>query len=395
MSGGTLGELVKVSISKHAEGVRLRWRVSGKRPELYVPDSTPNHSITVERLKRVIEDDCLQGTYDPTLVRYKQMLKYSLVPEIALSNRTLDLVKEFNSYLGAKSIRIGSDLPSYYDQTRRLLELWNQVSLDDIPVLLANKDYSPRTFNDRRNCLSRFFKYLVRKKKILDNPLEEVTTRKPADHIEKRVPFTQQEVLRILSALKNDTFRKGRYTHSQYYPLVAFMVQTGVRNAEALGLQVRDVKFDTGELRICRSLARTKRGTHAAARKEKGTKTDNIRYIPMNTFLIDLLVPLCTGKTDTQLVFINQNGNSIDDKKFQDRVFKPVLRQLGIPNRDLYALRHTFATRAVQSGMKPHEVAYLMGDNLDTIIKNYYHKEKIQTVLPEMINIIHINQIRV
>jgi integrase len=351
--------------------------------------------LVAARLKQVIEDDYAAGRYDSTLERYRQMVKYSLVPEITLSSRGLDLVKEFNAYLGAKSIRIGDDLPNYYSQARNLLQQWGQVSLDDIPVLLANKDYSPRTFNDRRNCLSRFFKYLVRKKKILDNPLEEVTTRKPADHIEKRVPFTQQEVLRILSALKNDTFRKGRYTHSQYYPLVAFMVQTGVRNAEALGLQVRDVKFDTGELRICRSLARTKRGTHAAARKEKGTKTDNIRYIPMNTFLIDLLVPLCAGKTDTQLVFINQNGNSIDDKKFQDRVFKPVLRQLGIPNRDLYAVRHTFATRAVQSGMKPHEVAYLMGDNLDTIIKNYYHKEKIQTVLPDMMNIIHINQIRV
>ncbi len=390
-----MGEFLNVTVSKHAQGVRLRWRTSDRRPELYINHSVPNYQLVAARLKQVIEDDYAAGRYDSTLERYRQMVKYSLVPEVTLSSRGLDLVKEFNAYLGAKSIRIGDDLPSYYSQARNLLQQSGQVSLDDIPVLLANKDYSPRTFNDRRNCLSRFFKYLVRKKKILDNPLEEVTTRKPADHIEKRVPFTQQEILRILSALKNDTFRKGRYTHSQYYPLVAFMVQTGVRNAEALGLQVRDVKFDTGELRICRSLARTKRGTHAAARKEKGTKTDNIRYIPMNTFLIDLLVPLCTGKTDTQLVFINQNGNSIDDKKFQDRVFKPVLKQLGIPNRDLYAVRHTFATRAVQAGMKPHEVAYLMGDNLDTIIKNYYHKEKIQTVLPDMMNIIHINQIRV
>lgn len=390
-----MGEFLTVTVSKHAQGLRLRWRTPNRRPELYINHSVHNYQLVAVRLKQVIEDDYAAGRYDSTLERYRQMVKYSLVPEVTLSSRALDLVKEFNSYLGAKSIRIGDDLPSYYDQTRRLLQQWDQVSLDDIPVLLANKDYSPRTFNDRRNCLSRFFKYLVRKKKILDNPLEEVTTRKPADHIEKRVPFTQQEVVSILSALKNDTFRKAHYTHSQYYPLVAFMFQTGVRNAEALGLQVRDVKFDTGELRICRSLARTKRGTHSAARKEKGTKTDNIRYIPMNPFLLELLGPLCAGKTDTQLVFINQNGNSIDDKKFQDRVFKPILKQLGIPNRDLYALRHTFATRAVQSGMKPHEVAYLMGDNLDTIIKNYYHKEKIQTVLPDMISIIHITQMRV
>ncbi len=74
----------------------------------------------------------------------------------------------------------------------------------------------------------------------------------------------------------------------------------------------------------------------------------------------------------------------IDDRMFQRRTFKPVLKELNIQERDLYACRHTFATRAVQAGLKAHEVAYIMGDNLQTVIANYYHKEKLTVALPDL-----------
>jgi integrase len=57
---------------------------------------------------------------------------------------------------------------------------------------------------------------------------------------------------------------------------------------------------------------------------------------------------------------------------------------LNLQDCDLYACRHTFATRAVQAGMKAHEVAYLMGDNMQTVIANYYYKEKVSVVLPNL-----------
>ena len=383
MSGGTLGELVKVSIGKHAEGVRLRWRISGKRPEIYIPESLPNYQLTAERLKKVIEDDCLLGKYDPTLNRYRQMLKYSLVPEVQVF-RKLSFPELFDQYMGAKSKNI-DNLPRYYSEAKRLLTLWGNVTLDQIPVLLGKYGYSPRSFNDRRNCLSKFFQYLVKKKLIPENPLDEVSNQTPDDYVETRVPFTPDEVTRILNAIRTDQFRKGRYPHSQYYPLVAFMIQTGVRNGEAIALQVRDLIWEDEEVRICRSLARAGKGTHMKVRKEKGTKNSNIRFIPMNAFLVQLLRPLCEHKAPKDLVFINSNGNMIDDRAFQRRVFKPILRKLGIPVRDLYACRHTFATRAVQAGMKPHEVAYLMGDSLETVVNTYFHKEKVKTVLPDMI----------
>jgi integrase len=301
----------------------------------------------------------------------------------------VNLVNEFDRYLAAKSFNL-TELPSYYADAKKLLQKWGTTDVDQVPVLLSKENFSAKVFNDRRNCLSPFFDFLTRKKRIADNPLKEVSNKRRLRHSDSRVPFTNEEVARLLHALKTNQFvnKCSRYTHSQYYPMIAFMIQTGVRNAEAIGLQVRDIYWDNDHVKICRALSRTSKGTHQAARKEKGTKNDNVRYIPMNAFLKELLLPLCWNKSSTDLVFTNENGNLIDDKALQRRVFKPLLKKLAVANRDLYACRHTFATRAVQAGMKPHEVAYLMGDRLDTIVKNYYHSEHIQTSLPEMVKFI-------
>ncbi|ANE50644.1 site-specific integrase [Flavisolibacter tropicus] len=299
----------------------------------------------------------------------------------------IPLLEYFNRYLAAKSMDPHSEeLSSYYTQTRSMLQKWGSFDPNDTSILLSRERFGPKTFNDRRNCLFKFFDWLVRKGKLSDNPLADVSAKKRQRNAEQRKPFTEREVAVILEALKTDRFRKkySRYSHAQYYPFVAFMIQTGVRNAEAIGLQVRDVLWSTGEITICRALARTSKGTNEAARKEKGTKTNNVRFIPMNAFLTDLLKPLCIDKKGTDLVFTTEQGRMIDDRMFQRRTFKPLLKELKIQERDLYACRHTFATRAVLAGIKAHEVAYLMGDNLQTVIANYYHKEKVTVALPEL-----------
>lgn len=208
-----------------------------------------------------------------------------------------------------------------------MLRKWGSFDPEDAPLLLGKEPFGPKTFNDRRNCLFKFFKYLVRKGKVVSNPLEDVATRKRQRNTEKRKPFTEVEVAAILDALKTDQFRKkcSYRSHAQYYPMVVFMVQTGVRNAEAIGLQLRDVLWESSEIKVCRALARTSRGTNEAARKEKGTKTNNVRFIPMNDFLKGLLRPLCAGKAGSVLVFTTDEGRMIDDRMFQRRTFKPVL----------------------------------------------------------------------
>lgn len=396
-----------VSVAPYKDGLRLRWRTRDKRPELYVPGSIPDYKKTALRIKTMIEQDLMtKDGYDASLQRYKELIKQAALnelleeqlqlspvlrsfPETRIENKKLNILEEFESYLTAKSMDIASEnLSSYYTQTIAMLKKWGDFKVDDTPKLMGRETFGPKTFNDRRNCLIKFYGWMVKKKKIADNPLEEVATKKRLRNHEQRKPFTSDEANKILAALKFDEFRQksSRYSHSQYYPIVAFMLQTGVRNGEAIGLKVKDLLWDSNEVRIARALARTSKGSHIKVRKEKGTKMNNVRFLPLNKKLTLLLKPLCFGKTGENYVFTNENGNPIDDRMFQRRVFKPVLKSLDIEKRDLYACRHTFATRAVQSGMKANEVAYLMGDDLETVLANYYHKEKRADALPTILN---------
>jgi integrase len=395
-----------VSIYKDKSTIRLRWRYQSKRYSLNLFLFNKFNLLRAKKIALVIEDDIVTNVFDESLNRYKALI--TQIPQqhsskedlshttVKVSSRKensvapdcqLSILVNFDWYITAKSMDPDSeDLSSYYTQTRAMLKKWGDFDPEDTPVLLSKERFGPKTFNDRRNCLFKFFSWLVRKDKLSDNPLAEVGTKKRQRNAEQRKPFTEGEVALILEALKTNRFRKksSRYSHSQYYPLVAYMIQTGVRNAEAIGLQVRDVLWERGEIQICRALARTSKGTNEAARKQKGTKTNNVRFIPMNTSLALLLKPLCSGKKGTDLVFTSEEGRMIDDRMFQRRTLKPLLKELKIQDRDLYACRHTFATRAVQSGMKAYEVAYLMGDNLQTVIANYYHKERVAVALPDL-----------
>lgn len=370
-----------VSVAAHEEGVRLRWRFNKERYQLYLSGSRSDHLKLANLIKDQIERDILAGVFDTTRKRYQKMM----TPVKRVVSYPYD--DWFKDYLASKSMNLTDDnMPSYYLGAKKLLIKWRYENLDDLPLKLAEENYSARTFNDRRNCLVPFFEFLVTKKRIPNNPLALVKNKRKEKYIPNRIPFTDGEVKLILEAIKTNEFKpkSSQYKHSLYYPFVAFMLETGVRNAEAIGLQVRDILWDEKAVRICRSLARTRKGTHANARKEKGTKMDNVRYIPLNDFLIDLLKPLCNLKSPTDIVFTSYRGNSIDDHAFQRRVFKPILKKLKIPDRDIYAFRHTFATRMVQLGMKPHQVAYLLGDRLDTVINNYFHVERENLKLPSL-----------
>lgn len=404
-----------VSISPYRNGLRIRWRYNSQRQVIYVPPSVPDLETTASLIKSCIEQDLLSGEYDENLKRYKAFLEFekaALQEEKVVQQKpssfnpkglhkeeshqinigeSFDVLREFYRYLAAKSLSLDPDkLSSYYTQTMAMLKKWGEFEIEDTPLKLGAETFGPKTFNDRRNCLFKFFNWLVKKGKIKENPLAEVATKRRQRNCEQRKPFTENEIVRILDALRTDKFKKrsSRFSHSQYLPFVSFLLYTGVRNAEAVGLKVKDIVFPqrndmrTGHIRIARTLARTSKGTHLGARKEKGTKMDNIRLLPFNQPLVDLLSPICNGRNPEEYVFVNENGNPIDDRQFLKRIFKPVQEQLGIEKRDLYACRHTFATWAVQEGVKPHEVANMMGDRVETVLENYFHNNRRPELLP-------------
>jgi integrase len=351
------------------------------------------------------ECDHLRNADAPMFEEYKALIRKSVLIELINEQQTnkdsgasivkgeavsitFDLLKEFDRF----AIRCGQSLCSmteYYRTTRWMLQKWGSFELEDTSIKLNEHNYSARTYNHRRACLNKFYDWMVARGKIAENPLADVKNRRKEKSPESRSPFTDKEASEILEALRLDLFCKlsSRYSHKQYYPFIAFMLHVGTRNGEAIGLRVKDVDFQNREIKIEHSFSRTLNGTNISARVLKSTKNDNLRFIPMDQYLYNILLPLCHGRRGEDFVFVNENQNPIDDKMFQRRVWKRVLQELQIPKRDLYACRHTFATRAVRQGLKPHEVAYLMGDTVQTILKTYFHNNLRPNNLPTPVTI--------
>jgi len=95
--------------------------------------------------------------------------------------------------------------------------------------------------------------------------------------------------------------------HSLYYPSCSSF-HTGVRNAETIGLKVKHVDVINMQVEISETFARTVKGTSLAARISKGTKTENVRYLPLTKELLAVLQPLLSGRESADFVFKSPKG---------------------------------------------------------------------------------------
>lgn len=368
-----------VSIHNASGRIRLRWRYQAKRYSLNFSAYNKSNLVEAKKVALQVERDVLCNNMDVTLEKY---VKKNAQPP----SKVKTLVSLFEDWV-TNYRQMNCDVNTDYHQARNMLKRWGLINETNMLVLLNSESYCPKTYNSRLSILKKFTLWLVKNNHWKNSPLEDVSPRKKKKvERQDRKPFTLEEIQDILNAVKENKFCKksSRYPHSHYYPFLYFIFKTGCRPAEAVGLRVSSVDFKSKVIHIREVLARTVNGSHAAARVRKETKTGVVRKIPLSEDLLVLLKPLVENKASDVLVFPSFTGLPIDDRMFQKRVFKPVLKNLGIEQRVLYATRHTFGSRCLDQGMVPTTVAFLMGNSPETLLRNYTHQVSTPSELPEV-----------
>jgi integrase len=151
----------------------------------------------------------------------------------------------------------------------------------------------------------------------------------------------------------------------RYGPMILFAAATGLRPAEWIALEKRDIDREERVVYVRRSFTR---------RELKVPKTEaSMRAVPLQARALDAL-DLIRDANDSPLVFPSERGGYLDIHHFRPFQWRPAQEAVGItPLRRVYDLRHTFATFALRAGISTFDLSRYMGASLTMIDRHYGH----------------------
>lgn len=334
----------QVKPSNNNGAIQLKWTFQGKRYALSgfgrISDKTA--LIIAEQVGSRIYLDCLTGSFDPTLDRYRiekrpDSTHRSDHLEIRLNHRIQNQYNPADVALMGNLIQWGDPIASQ-EQAQAFVE-WLRDTKKLAPSTIK------RYLNSCRAIAPEWFQGIKAPREI-----------KPEIR-----PFSKEEVNLILTWIQE---------HRSYaYGFLLFLFHTGCRTSEAIGIRWSDLSLSARTVTVNESLGRN-RGS-AAQRVRKSTKNGKGRTIPLSNTLHQWLSQQERPRDPSDLVFQSYEGKTVNDVVFLHRVWQPCLKSIGIPYRPQYNSRHTFASHCFEAGLSPAQVAYLLGDNLDTVVKRY------------------------
>ena len=200
----------------------------------------------------------------------------------------------------------------------------------------------------------------------------------PSNPVTKTVklPNPIESKKRVLTIGEQTKFMEyAKYTAN--YPQYLFILNTGVRTGELIGLKWEDVDFDRRIISIRRSMEY--RYSTGDWRIGPPKTKKSYREIPMTEDCAEMLKELKKkvelGKLVQEefkdFVFINRKGTPTKNSTYDANIAK-LTKQAGIKETNFHTLRHTFATRCIEAGMRPKTLQQILGHSSINITMNLY-----------------------
>lgn len=241
---------------------------------------------------------------------------------------------------------------------------------------MQQRGLSARVVHYTHAVLNSALKQAVRWTLLAVNPAELVELPK-VERKEMQVLMPEQAA-QFLAAAESD----------RYGVLFNVALVTGMRPSEYLGLQWKDINFETGDVTVQRTLTWKRDGTWYFGEPKTSRSR---RSIPSPNSLMLLLKEHRRRQAEERLkagpkyqnlnlVFVSQEGKPLMQHNLIMRHFKPILRRAELPESlRLYDLRHTCATLLLIAGVNPKVVSERLGHSSVVITLDTYSH-----VLPSM-----------
>ena len=156
---------------------------------------------------------------------------------------------------------------------------------------------------------------------------------------------------------------------------VLLCLYTGLRIGEICGLKWEDIDFNNKTLEVKRTIQRIKNTDENIDSKtiliaSSPKSNTSRRIIPIADFLIDLLKEFKSNDS----YYLLSNSEKLYDTRILELFYKRVLKSCGIKYHNFHILRHTFATRCIESQMDIKTLSEILGHScIEITLKLYVH----------------------
>lgn len=186
---------------------------------------------------------------------------------------------------------------------------------------------------------------------------------------------TNKKILTCEEQLKLEGFL---YQHPDSAALGILMaLYSGLRIGELCALQWGDINLENGTVQISKTIIRIQNVDYNNDNEKKTrilishpkTESSN-RFVPLPTFIVELLEKY---RQESDTFFVTGTKFYMEPRIYLDK-YKRILKKAGLESFTFHALRHTFATRCVESGFDTKSLSEILGHaNVSTTMQNYVH----------------------
>ena len=256
----------------------------------------------------------------------KEFLQY-ITSERRLSNHTIksysvDLI-QFNNYISSEF-----NVSHVTEINFQLIRGW--------VASLLEEGIQPTSVNRKISTLRTYFKFLLKKGVIKENPIVKITPPKS----KKRLPAFIEEY-QIQELLDKIDFKSG-FVGERDKLIIEFFYFTGVRLSELIEIRVGSIDFSNGVVKVI-------------------GKREKERLIPLLDNMLERLESFISKYQLKEFLFTTSKF----EKLYTKLVYRVVNKYIGeistLDKRSPHVLRHTFATHMLNNGADINAIKELLG----------------------------------
>ncbi len=249
----------------------------------------------------------------------------------------------------------------------KLLTEVKPIHCQRIFSIMAEEGYKTTTIYQTRIALYNMLEFARENDVLVSNPCKKSVKSDMGKPSDKKEALTIDVQKKFLEAVVG-------YSYENQY---RFVLQTGLRTGELIGLKWSDIDFENRTMKIERTMEY--RYSVGEWRVGPPKSKSGYRTIPLTDEAIRILENQRSKNKSLKLIpfewkdsiFLCRNGTPVKNSTYDTGLFKYCDR-IGIPRFSMHVLRHTFATRCIEAGMKPKTLQKILGHSNIGITMNLY-----------------------